>query len=273
MSFAPQDHDFRELARAALAELDAPEPDPSPAQLMGGMLAWGESRVAMVEAARDPANAPTMRPHVIAPCQKLQTHPALRLHCACGKGLDFLALASMNGVLVVSSPRRLVPKLRRGGPNDLATVESNDPTRLWAFVPWEHSMHERLGTHGTAWDVPDEHPALGPGASVMGDAAKRQLFSCPACGATHTFVNITLLRMVLRAMANGDRRIDIPGGPRAAAPPSGSKARPRWRQPSPARDRRAAIEPGRKAQADSDAETSELLIFLRSDDGSLKLQR
>ena len=215
MSFARQHQDFRALARAALAELDAPEPDPSPAQLMGGPLAWGESWVTVVEADRDPANAPTMRPHVIAPCQKLQSHPALRLHCSCGKGLEFLALASLNGVLVVSSPQRLLPKLRGGGPNDLATVESDNPTRPWAFVPWERSMRTRLATHRGAWEVPPEHAALGPGAGVMGDAAKRQVFDCPACGASHTFVNITLLRMVLRAMEAGNHRVEIPAGGRA----------------------------------------------------------
>lgn len=209
MSLEPQPLDFRALAKAALAELDAPEPDPSPAQLMGGPLAWGESRVAMVEAARDPANAPTMRPHVIAPCQKLQSHPALRLHCTCGKGLDFLALASLNGVLVVSSPRRLPPKLRRGGPNDLVTVESDDPTRPWTFVPWERSMRRRVAVHHTAWQKPDVHLALGPGAGVMGDAAKRQLFTCPTCGADHTFVNITLLRLVLESMAAGEQTVRL----------------------------------------------------------------
>ena len=209
MSFAPQGLDFRELAKAALAELDAPEPDPSPAQLMGGPLAWGESHVTLAEAARDPANAPTMRPHVIAPCQKLLSYPALRLHCTCGKGLDFLALASLNGVLVVSSPRRLTPKLRRGGPNDLATAASDDPTKPWSFVPWERSMHERSASHRTAWKMPDVHPTLGPGAGIAGDAAKRQTFVCPACGATHTFVNVNLLRLVLQAIAAGERAVRL----------------------------------------------------------------
>lgn len=209
----PQRLDFQKLAWAALAELDAPEPDPSPAQLMGGPLAWGDSWVTTVEAARDPANAPTMRPHVIAPCQKLQSHPALRLQCTCGKGLTFLALASMaTGVLVVGSPRRLPPKLRRGGPNDLTTVESNDPTRPWAFAPWERSMRERVAQHRTAWQTPDVHLALGPGAGVIGDSAKRQLFTCPTCRAAHTFVNITLLRMVLRAIAAGEQTVRLGPG-------------------------------------------------------------
>lgn len=220
VSFALQDDDFRELAKAALTELDAPEPDPAPAQLMGGPLAWGDGQVAMVEAARDPTNAPTMRPHVIAPCQKLQRYPALRLQCTCGKGLDFLALASFaTGVLVVSSPRRLPPKLRGGGLNDLVTVATEDPTRRWSFVPWERSMHERAASHRTAWQMPEEHPVLGPGAGVMGDAAKRQTFNCRACGATHTFVNINLLRLVLQAMATGERVVRVgslaPAGRRA----------------------------------------------------------
>ena len=267
MSFERQHLDFRALARAALAELDAPEPDPSPAQLMGGPLAWGESWVTVVEATRDPANAPTMRPHVIAPCQKLQSHPALRLHCSCGKGLEFLALASLNGVLVVSSPKRLLPKLRRGGPNDLATVESDDPTRLWAFVPWERSMHSRLAAHRGAWEVPTEHVALGPGAGVTGDAAKRQVFDCPACGASHTFVNITLLGMVLRAIEAGSHRVDIPAGARATAAPSRPRTSvPRRRASRSPSQNQSAEEP--PLQVDTDPDAAPLIFVFRSGDGA-----
>jgi len=267
-----EDLDFPALARAALAELDAPEPNPSPAQLMGGPLAWGESWVTVVEAARDPANAPTMRPHVIAPCQKLQSHPALRLHCSCGKGLEFLALASLNGVLVVSSPRRLLPKLRRGGPNDLATVDSDDPTRLWAFVPWERSMRTRLATHRGAWEVPPEHAALGPGAGVVGDAAKRQVFDCPACGASHTFVNINLLRMVLRAMEAGSRRVEIPPGPRATAAPSRPHTPVRRRRAPRSADRdRSAEEPAlAPPPVDAHPDAAPLIFVFRSGDGAEK---
>lgn len=200
----------RELALAALAELNAPEPNPSPAQLMGGPLAWGGSPVTMVEAKRDPVNAPTMRPHVIAPCQKLQSHPALRLHCSCGKALTFVALASLStGVLVVSSPYRRPKKLRQGGPNDLATV--SDPSRPWALIPWEASMRERASQHQTAWTPGSPHPALGPGAGVIGDTAKRQTFACGAarCNAVHTFLNVNLLRVLLKAIAVGEPTVRI----------------------------------------------------------------
>lgn len=216
MSFDDQQQ-WATLARQALAELNADELDPSPAVLMGGPLAWGDSWIALMEAERDPANAPTMRPHVISPCQKLQSHPALRLRCSCGRGLDFLALASMPpGVIVVSSPRRLPKKLRRGGPNDLASViEGADPQAGWALIPWEQSMRDRFATHRSSWQDGGEHFVLGEGAVLIGDAAKRQTFTCGACSANFTFVNVNLLRLVLETMANGDREVRLGGRPAA----------------------------------------------------------
>jgi hypothetical protein len=205
---------FKALAREALAELDADEPDLSPAELMGGTTAWGDSDswVRQAEAARDPANAPTMRPHVVAPCQKLQSHSALRLHCTCGRGLDFLALASLaTGVLVVSSPRLLPPKQRRGGTQDLASVDDKDPNRPWTFAAWEHMMSRRSAMHRSSWQAPPIHPVLGPNAGVMGDTAKRQTFNCEGCGATHTFLNITLLRLTLKAIAEGKTEVRLDG--------------------------------------------------------------
>lgn len=221
MSFDSQRPDFRAFAKAALAELDAPEPDPSPAQLMGGPVAWRESVVVNMEDERDPANAPTRRPHLVAACQALRSHPSLRLKCSCGRGLTFLAVAALaTGVLVVSSDRRLPVKLRRGGVGDLVTVLSDDPTRPWSLVPWEAAMRDRLGAHHTAWRsapvgpssrslAPDGLVAIG----VVGDTAKRQAFICKDCGATPTVVNVSLLRLVLRAMADGERvvRLASPG--------------------------------------------------------------
>ncbi len=190
----------------------------SPAELFGAPLAWGASAVTQAEAARDPGNAPVMRPHVIAPCQKLQAHPALRLHCSCGKGLDYLALATLStGVLVISSPRLLPPKWRQGGQQDLAAVDGNDPEAGWALIPWERSMRKRAGTHQTAWQPEGSHPVLGEGAFLIGDTAKRQTFICPNCGATHTFRNIALLRLVLQAIASGERKVRLGKGSSAAA--------------------------------------------------------
>jgi hypothetical protein len=188
---------------------------------MGGPLAWGESWVTVVEAQRDPDNARVMRPHVIAPCQQLQRHRAMRLHCTCGKGLDYLALASLStGVMVISSPRLLPPKRRQGGPSDLASViEGDDPEAIWALLPWEASMRQREAAHRTAWKAPESHPVLPPGSGVVGDTAKRQTFDCPKCGASHTFVNINLLRLVLQAIANGEPTVRL-------APIKGPKATP-----------------------------------------------
>jgi len=207
------------VARAALAELDADEPDRSTAQLMGGALAWDQSPVTAADAARDPTNAPTMRPHLIAACQKLQKHPALRLHCACGRGLEFLAIAPFaTGALVVSSPRLVGLHHRTGGTGDLGSVEDNDPTHAWSLDPWEAWIRTGKGAHVSAY-VPADHPILGAGAQLMGDAARRQTFSCTGCGATHTFSNVTLLRMVLRTIALGDRKVRL-GSPAMTARPS-----------------------------------------------------
>jgi hypothetical protein len=211
--------DPKELARTALKELDAEHPDESPAQLLGGPLAWGEGAVAMVEAERDPGNAPVMRPHVIAPCQKLQSQPALRLHCSCGKGLDYLALASLaTGVLVVSSPTLLPPKRRTGGPGDLGPIGTDDPEAGWALLPWEASMRDRAAAHQTSWDGEVPHLALGDHAVVIGDTAKRQTFYCGSCGATHTFRNIRLLRLFLKAISHGERKVRLGPAPEPATP-------------------------------------------------------
>lgn len=212
MSFACQVTSPRNLARQALAELDAPEPNLELAQLMGGPLAWGESWVAMVEAERDPANAPTMRPHVIALCQGLSKHPALRLKCTCRKGLDYLALASMaTGILVVSSPTLRSPNERGGGPNDLGPVDGQSPGAGWALIPWERSMRSRAAAHQTSWQDKPDHPVLGVKVGIVGDTAKRQVFNCSKCGATPTFLNITLLRLVLQAIAADQRSVWVGG--------------------------------------------------------------
>lgn len=206
----PGDTSPRDLARAALKELDAEEPDLSPVELLGGSLAWGESRVTEIEAERDPSNAPVMRPHVVAPCQKLQSQPALRLHCTCGKGLDYLALATLStGVLVISSPTLLPPKRRTGGLGDLGAIGTDDPEAGWALIPWQESMRDRAAAHHTSWNEVGPHPALGDNAVVLGDAAKRQTFSCEICRATHTFKNIQLLRLVLRSIESGDRKVRL----------------------------------------------------------------
>jgi len=221
MTVPAQRPDSKRLARAALAELNAPEPDRTPAQLMGGQLAWGESWVTMVEADRDPANAPTMRPHVIAACQQLREHPALRSRCKCGKPLDFLALAAFStGVLVVSSPKLLPEERRGGGVLDFAPVDDSPPECGWALLPWEDLMRQRAARHRTAWHS-DSHPFLGPGAGVIGDTAKRQVFECaPGCGAVHVFRNATLLRLVLQAIADGSDEVVFGDKPRAMSAPS-----------------------------------------------------
>jgi hypothetical protein len=219
MSFDAQQ---RQLALAALNELNAAEPNRTPAHLLGGDVAWGSDVVARVEAARDPANALAMRPHVVAPCQALASHRPLRLRCSCGRTLEFLALAPFaTGVLVVSSPR-LVPLESRGGGgvSDLAPIGTDDPEARWSLLAWEAHMQVRVqeAARTTAWDADGIHPVLGANVSLVGDTAKRTVFVCEHCAATHTLLNMTLLRQVLEAIANDERDIHLARAEATAAP-------------------------------------------------------
>ena len=56
----------------------------------------------------------------------------------------------------------------------------------------------------------DSHPVLGPGSGVIGDYHEEAHLVCAKCGATYTFLNITLLRMFLRSIANGEGTVRIP---------------------------------------------------------------
>jgi hypothetical protein len=192
-------------AQAALAELDAAEPNRSPAQLMGGEKTW-DHLLTQLEMDRDPGNAPALRPHVVAPCQQLRFQPALRLWGSCGHPLGYLALVSMVGVLAVGSPRLLPPELRRGGAGDLASPNPDDgPEVEWTYDEWDRTMRRRAGGVRTSWQ-PDVHP-LGPNIGIMGDVAKRQTFECRRCGAPETFRNVPLLRLVLHTLAACERSV------------------------------------------------------------------
>ncbi len=202
------------MAAAALVELDAPEPNRAPVHLLGGTIAFGGSWVVEIEGERNPENAAAMRPHVIARCQEpeLRLHPALRIRCSCGRFLAYAALAPFaTGVLVVTSPRLLPPTQRGGGVYDLASPLKSplDPTRPWDLEAWEIYMASSDDAVVSSWKGPDPHPVLGAGASVIGDPAKRRIFRCRKCGATHTVHNVTLLRLVLQAIANGQREVHL----------------------------------------------------------------
>jgi hypothetical protein len=116
------------------------------------------------------------------------------------------------GVLVVSSPRRLPKKQRGGGPNDLASVvDGSEPGVTWTLSQWERMMRDRAAAHRSGWDSQAGHPVLGADAVLVGDTAKRQIFTCTAanCGQTHTFVNINLLKLLLRAIARGESEVRL----------------------------------------------------------------
>jgi hypothetical protein len=139
--------------------------------------------------------------------------------------------AFATGVLIVDSPRRLPPKERGGGVFDLAAVgddergtdtQTSHAVRPWTLATWLQDINQRNARAlTTSWRAPEVHPALGPGASVIGDGAKRLTFSCtnPNCRANPTVLNVTLLRLMLSAIANGERRVtlDTPTAPTQSA--------------------------------------------------------
>jgi hypothetical protein len=79
----------------------------------------------------------------------------------------------------------------------------------------------------------EPHPALGK-VLVMGDTAKRQVFYCKGCRATHVFLNVTLLRLVLQAIAEGAGSVRLAGAagtahverPESARGAAGGRAAP-----------------------------------------------
>lgn len=217
MSFGTQRVDFQALAKAALTELHAPEPAETTEWLVQeGRPLYG-------------ANVATMRTSVVAACRDLQAHPALRLHCTCGQKLDFLALLAVpsHGVHVVSSPRRLPPKLRSGGFGDLdpTAIGNDDPEPHWVPAT-QTSPVLRPGdpfpaTLGTSiWIAPE--PASGAllrCSSVR--ISQRRTFVCDAtrCNAAHTLLNVSLLHLVLEAIAAGQDEVRLISPAAAASAP------------------------------------------------------
>jgi len=200
------------LARQALAELDAPEPNRAPAQLTGAArpqvgpdglasgvpvreLSWDDPALqAFVR--NDPSNAATKRPWLVGICQELDRvgYNALGVRCgACGRGLGFFAFAPLaSGVIVVWSRRRLPPKARQGGWRDLAQIPGAD--HGWDIDSWATAL--ATGSAGPQSVLARNIPGIET-------AASRQWFPCPHCQARHRALNITLLREVLGAIADG----------------------------------------------------------------------
>jgi hypothetical protein len=78
----------------------------------------------------------------------------------------------------------------------------------WTLTRWLSWINTNAtATQRTAWQPVSDHPVLGPNAGVLGDSAKRQAFTCGKCGTHHEFLNITLLRFVLQAIATGETEI------------------------------------------------------------------
>lgn len=207
----------RSAARAALAELDAPEPNPEPAQLLGGELRL-DDRMLQIHMVRDPANAACCRPHVMSACQRLDQlgYGAPGLRCACGHGLGFISIPALSTRAQVAwSGRRLPPRLRGGAWRDFAPIDNDfDPRAAALYAPWTMD----------SWEVALATGKSGPRtaaqtAGISGDRASRQTFTCRRCRASYTQLNVTLLRMVLQAISEGADEVTFgtPAGTQLAA--------------------------------------------------------
>lgn len=179
------------LARLALEELDAPEPNRHPAQLMGGEVSWDHPRV-QAAVHNDPPNAAVCRPHLIAACQELDKlgYRVPGLRCSCGQPLGFVAIAPFaTGVQAVWSRRRLPPKERGGGWKDFARLDGAG--HGWDTSSWEDALLSGSAGPRTAQRV----------RPVINSAGWRQQFICPHCRSNHVRLNVTLVRGILRAVA------------------------------------------------------------------------
>jgi hypothetical protein len=206
-------NDVWAVALAALAALDAPEPNPEPITLCGGVQRWDDPAVQR-SVRRDPANAITRRTDVVAACQRLQDlgYAAPGVRCGCGYGLGYLAILPLaTGVQVGWSRHRLPPKRRAGGWADLAPIDPSYPEAGWAMDGWNRTLLEGS-------DVVKSSTRR---QGLFGDAASRQTFDCPKCRASHPFLARTLLRKVLRAIA--DRTNEVSLGEAAGNPASATR--------------------------------------------------
>jgi hypothetical protein len=205
--------DTHVIARAALAELLAPEPNRDSAALLGGDLSWDDTSV-QFEAARDPANARALRPHLIAACQQLAEHPTLGIRCApCDGALGFLGLAAFaTGVIAVTNPHRQRGKYRTGGVADLTL---NPGTRSgFAYAAWERALSEPSEPPVRAADMTDDGDLFAPGR-VLGDRAHTRNLTCRNCGRQYRLANVELIRRYLDAVAHGDRQVLLGPIPKA----------------------------------------------------------
>jgi hypothetical protein len=223
--------DVRLLARSALAELQAPEPNQDLVRLrhvadVDGQVAlsrWEDPSV-QGRVRVDPANAASYRPHLIAACQQLAEagYPVPGVRCSCGYGLGFLALEPLStGVLAVWSRRRLVPKLRQGGLGDFAPLPSDqgEEWQLGAFAMYLTRAQLDRYQEGPRTAAQPERSSMYPTAErlvglprgstrpILPAWERRQAFLCRRCGGHHRVLNVTLVGAILRAIADGSGEV------------------------------------------------------------------
>ena len=107
---------IRQLVVRALTELDALEPNRTPAELIGGLLSWEHPTVQAQIHNDEPRNEPTHRPHFIAACQQLDRlgYQLPEVRCTCGARLGFMGLAVLaTRAFAIVNTRRLPPRKGR----------------------------------------------------------------------------------------------------------------------------------------------------------------
>jgi hypothetical protein len=234
--------DYRPLARRALAELDADEPNRASARLLNGEQKWDDPMLQHL-VSRDPTNARAMRPHLVAACLPFNARPALGLRCRCGKPISFVALvAAATGVTAMVARHRKPGDQRDGGIADLVL---NPADRGRGFLPLEGALRPgHPHAAGVSAIATDPQPARAPGptdateldpdeydedgypwhqpeplrfGNVVGDYVHRICLPCRdrTCHRAPVLTNVQLVRQYLQAVANGDNEVRLETGPAA----------------------------------------------------------
>jgi hypothetical protein len=112
-------------------------------------------------------------------------------------------------MLVVDAPRRQKPQQRAGGWRDLAPV-GNEANADGGFLlgPWDSWLRSESDGTITASRV----------QGVLGNAGQRREFTCKGCGTVHRVKQVGLMRLLLRATADGQGEVRLGRLPGTAGP-------------------------------------------------------
>lgn len=180
-------------------------------RLMGEELppdAYENTAVHMIN--REPASRSIRHPQVIAAAKCLKQYPAMGVRCQCGRGLGWVALATMStGLFLVHSDKRQQKKsLRHGGYTDLAPVGGGS-CETFTLAPWNAQLPHGIGAVRSSTTLGGLFGPDTPG--VLFDCAARVTYECPKCHAQYPLRNDAFVRRFLQAVIDGDGEIRLTG--------------------------------------------------------------